>query len=127
MFKKLWFGFAFSLIFVSCYKDQHLDISVRGEVINQNNTGVANVKIYIMRGESNPNNWWPTNYHKYDSVITNSVGEYYYLIKHDIYRYQVCCTVPPGYSGVDEFCKKVDESIIDGKPVTNIINFKLSP
>ncbi len=127
MFKKLYFLLAIILIFASCNKEQNLDTTVIGEVINHNSIGVANVTIYIMRGKSNPDNWWPANYQKYDSVLTNAVGEYYYLIKHDTYSYQICSTVPSGYSKVDEFCKKVTKVLEMANPAPNIINFKLSP
>jgi len=110
---------------MSCYKPQNLDIAVNGQVSDQNNKGVANVTIYINRGKSE--SIWPVSYDKYDSVFTNSAGKYSYLITDYKYRYEVCCKIPSQYSGVDQFCKKVDQSIIDGKTIPNTINFKLTP
>ena len=105
-------------------ENQNLDINVIGKVTNQNNIGVGNVTIYIQRGPLN-SSYGPTNYNNYETVKTNSDGNYQYLVKNDSYSYKLCCGIPTDYTSVDEFCKFVDHSIINSKTVPNIINFKL--
>ncbi|MFV8333681.1 carboxypeptidase-like regulatory domain-containing protein [Flavobacterium sp. GSP14] len=81
-----------NLCFTSCQKDeeQNLDITITGKVTNQNNIGVGDVTIYIQRGALN-SNYGPTNYNNYETVKTNSNGDYQYLVKNDSYSYKLCC------------------------------------
>lgn len=115
-----------NLSLISCQKDdeQNLDITVTGKVTNQSNVGVGDVTIYIQRGALN-SNYGPTNYISYETVKTNSSGNYQYLVKNDKHSYKLCCGIPSGYTSVDEFCKFVNHSIVNSKTVPNIINFKL--
>ena len=128
MLKKLLFlSVIVTLNFTSCQNDdgQNLDINVTGKVTNQNNTGVGDVAIYIYRGDINYN-YGPTHYHIYDTIKTNSSGDYQYLVKYDSYSYKICCGVPAGYTSVDEFCKFVNHNIKNSQTVPNIVNFKLT-
>ena len=128
MQKKILILFAIAILSLNCSKNdekQNLDINVTGRVTNQNNIGVADVTIYIQRGALN-SNYGPTNYNNYETVKTNSSGNYQYLVKNDSYSYKLCCGIPTGYTNVDEFCKFVDHSIINSHTVPNIINFKLN-
>lgn len=125
MFKSILLLLTISVILISCYKPQNLDISVTGQVLDQNNRGVANVTIYIDRGVRE--SMWPASYNKYDSVLTNLDGKYSYLITEYKGYYKVCCKIPSQYSTLDQFCKEVDQTIIDGKTIPNIINFRLKP
>jgi hypothetical protein len=122
--RKYLFLVAFSCFTFSCYKPQDRSIPVKGQVLDQNFKGVANVTIYINRGKHE--SIWPTYYNKYDSVLTNSEGKYSYLITGYSFEYQICCKIPPQYSSVDQFCKEVSSVIIEGKVIPAVINFKLS-
>jgi hypothetical protein len=114
----------FSLTLTSCYKPQVLEISVTGYVRDENDRGVANVTILIDRGTRE--SMWPASYNRFDSVVSNGNGKYSYLITESKAYYQVCCKVPTQYSAVEPYCKEVDRTIIDGKTVPNIINFRLN-
>ena len=103
---------------------QNLDINVSGKVTNQNNIGVGNVSIYVNRG--NIGNFAATIYDQYETVVTNSAGDYSYLVKNDNYKYKICCGIPSGYSIVGESCIEVDQSIVNSRTVPNNINFKLT-
>jgi hypothetical protein len=114
-------------ITLSCSKNeekQNLDINVTGKVTNQNNTCVGDVTIYIQRWKTG--NYVATVYEQYQTVITNSSGNYSYLVKNDTYNYKICCGIPTGYSIVGESCTNVNQSIINSQTVTNNINFKLT-
>ena len=129
MFKKLFILLLIiitNLNFSSCQNDkgQNLDINVNGRVTDENNNGVANVIIFILRGALNTG-VGPTNYYNYTTVTTNSTGNYQYLVKDDGYDYELCCGIPSGYTSVDEFCRYVNNSIIHGHTIPNFINFKL--
>ncbi len=116
-----------NLSLTSCQKDdeqKNLDITVTGRVTNQNDVGVGDVTIYIQRGALN-SNYGPTNYISYETVKTNSNGNYHYIVKNDNHSYKLCCGIPQGYTSVDEFCKFVNHNIINSQTVPNIINFKL--
>jgi hypothetical protein len=124
--KLLILSIAITWSLTSCQNDddQNLDINVTGKVINQNNIGVGDVTIYIQRGDLN-SNYGPTNYNNYETIKTNSNGDYQYLVKNDRYSYKLCCEIPVGYTSVDEFCKFVNHTIINSQTVPNNINFKL--
>lgn len=126
MVKQLLFLLAAGTALIGCYKPQNRDISVSGQVTDPRHRGVANVTILINRGV-NDANWWPVAHKKYDSVLTNSEGRFSYLITDYRASYEVCCKIPPGFSSVDIFCQKVDQSIKDGRTMKNVINFKLGP
>ena len=123
MFKFASFLIFCSITLTSCYKPQVLEISVTGHVRDENDRGVANVTILIDRGTRE--SMWPASYNRFDSVATNGNGEYSYLITESKGYHQVCCRVPTQYSAVEPYCKEVDKTIIDGKTVPNIINFRL--
>ena len=103
---------------------QNLDINVTGKVTNQNNVGVANVTIYVQRGKIGI--YAATIYEQYETVITNSSGNYSYLVQNDTYNYKICCGVPTGYSIVGESCLEVNQSIVNSHTIPNNINFKLT-
>ena len=123
--KQLLFLLMACITLISCYKPQNRDISVSGRVLDQSNRGVANVTILINRGVRE--SMWPVGYKKFDSLFTNLEGKYSYLITDYKFYYEVCCKIPAQYSTVDFFCKEVDKTIIDAKPVPNVIDFKLGP
>ena len=126
MMKQFFFLLAAGATITSCYKPQNRNISVSGQVTDARHRGVENVTIFINRGV-NEGNLWPVAHKKYDSVLTNSEGKYSYLITDYRASYEVCCKIPPGFSTVDTFCQKVDQSIKDGKTMKNVLNFKIGP
>ena len=127
MVKKILILFIITTLSVNCSKNdekQNLDINVTGKVTNQNNVGVENVTIYITRGKTG--NYAATVYGQYETVITNSAGNYNYIVKNDTYNYKICCGIPAGYSIVGESCTKVNQSIINSQTIPNNINFTLN-
>jgi len=127
MVKKILMLFVIATLNLNCSgndEKQNLDINVTGKVTNQNNVGVGNVTIYVQRGKIG--NYAATVYEQYETVITNSSGNYSYLVKNDTYKYKICCGVPTGYSIVGESCTEVNQSILNSQPVPNNINFKLT-
>ena len=127
MLKKILMLFLIATLSLNCSgndEKQNLDINVTGKITNQNNVGIGNVTIYVQRGKTG--NYAATVYAQYETVITNSSGNYSYLIKNDFYNYKICCGVPTGYSIVGESCTKVNHNIINSHTVPNNINFKLT-
>lgn len=127
MVKKILMLFVIATLCLNCSgndEQQNLDINVTGKVTNQNNAGVGNVTIYVQRGKIG--NYAATVYEQYETVITNSSGNYSYLVKNDTYNYKICCGVPTGYSIVGESCTEVNQSIVNSHTVPNNINFKLT-
>ena len=119
--------FVITSLALSCSRNgekQNLDISITGKVINQNNTGIGNVTIYVQRGKTG--NYAATSYEQYQTVLTNSSGNYSYLVKNDTYNYKICCGIPTGYSIVGESCIAVNQSIVNSQTIPNNINFKLT-
>jgi hypothetical protein len=127
MVKKILMLFIIATLFLNCIgndEKQNLDINVTGNVTNQNNTGVGNVTIYVQRGKIGY--YAATVYEQYATVITNSSGNYSYLVKNDTYKYKICCGVPIGYSIVGKSCIDVNQNIVNSHTVPNNINFKLT-
>ena len=127
MVKKILMLIVIATLNTKCSKNdekQNLDINVTGKVTNQNNVGIENVTIYIQRGKTG--NYAATIYEQYQTVITNSTGNYSYSVKNDTYNYKICCGIPTGYSIVGESCTNVNQSIINSQTVPNNINFKLN-
>jgi hypothetical protein len=118
-----------ALSFFSCKKqtaEQNLDITVTGQVVDQNNNGFQNATILVSRGKGglfvNP------TYEKYDSVKTNVQGMFNYVVKKDEYTYQICCAIPSGYNGVTGNCLKVQLEVSNGVAVNPpALVFKLIP
>lgn len=114
-----------NLNLTACQTDekQNLEINVNGKVSDQNNSGVGNVTIYILRGKTG--NYAATVYNQFQTVNTNDSGNYFYLVKNDTYTYKICCSIPSGFTSIEETCKVFDHSIINSQTVPNNINFKL--
>ncbi len=94
------------------------------KVTDQNNKGIANVTIYVQRGKTG--NYAATVYEQYQTITTNTSGNYNYLVKNDTYNYKICCGIPTGYKIVGESCTPVNHSIINSQTVLNNINFKFT-
>lgn len=127
MVKKILMLFIIAILSINCSindEKQNLDINVTGKVTNQNNVGIGNVTIFIQRGKTG--NYAATVYEQYQTVITNSSGNYNYVVKNDTYNYKICCGIPAGYSIIGESCSKVNQSIINSQTIPNHINFKLN-
>lgn len=127
MMKKILLLFVIATLSLNCSgndEKQNLEINVTGKVTNQNNVGVGNVTIYVQRGKTG--NYVATAYTQYETVITNSSGNYSYLVKNDTYNYKICCGVPTGYLIVGESCTEVNQNIVNSHTVPNNINFKLT-
>lgn len=127
MVKKILMIIIVAFISLSCSVDekgQNLDIIVNGKVTDQNNNGIADVTILIQRGKSG--NFSPPNYSTYETVTTTPNGNYSYIVKNDLYEYRICCSVPTGYSIVENSCQDVNHNIVDSKTIPNYINFKLT-
>ncbi len=67
-----------------------------------------------------------TIYEKYQTVTTNSLGKYSYLIKVDNCKYKICCRRTNIYKIIGISFTEVDNSIIDSKTILNNINFILT-
>ncbi|MCK8143438.1 carboxypeptidase-like regulatory domain-containing protein [Flavobacterium sp. I-SCBP12n] len=125
--KKILILFIVATLSLNCSSDnekQNLDINVSGRVTNESNVGVGNVTIYIQRGKIG--NYTATVYEQYETVLTNSSGNYSYLVKNETFQYKICCGIPTGYSIVGQSCTDVNQSIVNNQTVPNNINFKLS-
>lgn len=126
MVKKFLILFVTATFFLNCStsdEKQNLDINVTGKVTNQNNVGVEGVTIFVLRGKSG--GFVATQYSTYETLITNSNGNYSYVVKDDNFRYQICCGIPTGYTISGSNCTAVDHSIINSHTIPNKIDFEL--
>jgi hypothetical protein len=127
MFKKIIMLLVIATLSLNCSTDhegQNLDISVTGKVTNQNNVGIIGISIYVYRGRSG--NFVGPVYELYETLTTNSNGNYSYLVKNDTYTYEICCGIPFGYFISGDNCQSVNHNIIDSHTIPNIINFRLT-
>ena len=124
-YKILFLSVTISCLFTSCYKDKNpnLDIKISGQIMDVNSGGIANVTVYIDKGKSG--NFMASTFSRYDSVLTNSEGKYFYLIKQKQFHgsYRVCSDTPPGYSKLEIMCKVVEVEYLKDGMIPNVINF----
>ena len=131
-----WFLFAtlagVFICLLSCDKredaQQDLYIPVSGDVYDTSlNKGVEGVRIFFGRRLAYDGIGNGPVYDIYDSLRTDSAGNYNYLVKYEERKdYSVCCGVPPGYSGtVYTDCKQVFWRMENGKMVPLKIDFLL--
>jgi hypothetical protein len=126
MAKRMFLLFIITILTINCTPNekQNLDISVNGKVTNQNNVGIPGVSIYVQRGL--PGYYVATSYENYETLTTDSSGNYSYTVKYDNYSYRICCGTPTGYTIVGNWIIEVDQSIINSHTVPNIINFRFT-
>ena len=126
MIKRLFSLLLITILTINCTPNekQNLDVSVTGKVTNQNNVGIAGVSIYVQRGL--PGYYVATSYVNYETLTTDSSGNYSYTVKNDNYNYRICCGTPAGYTIVGNWIVEVDQSIINSHTVPNVINFRFT-
>ena len=117
---------------LSCGKKEDvrldLNIPISGNVYDTSiDKGVGGVMIFFGRRPAYYGIGNGPVYANYDSLRTDSAGNYHFIVKlEQSMDYSVCCGVPPGYSGgVYTDCRPVAWRMENGKMVPLQIDFLL--